>query len=95
MSIWLEDSIKEAILAVRWKQVGDNICPHYFVNARPDAVRFNNASAGWLAKFIANRLEFKTPAELDDSETDGLDKYSLEVVATYLEDHGYIVSSPE
>jgi len=36
MSIWLEEKIKNALLSVRWEQVGEGTSPKYFTKAQPD-----------------------------------------------------------
>jgi hypothetical protein len=95
MSIWLEDKIKEAIIAVHWRQAGDTICQQYFVPVREDAVRLNNSSAAWLANFISKSFTVNPIIQPDEPDHDSLDSYSLEAIAHYLEEHGYVVSPPD
>jgi hypothetical protein len=98
MSIWLEEKIKDAILAVRWKRAGDGLHPSYFVEAPPESFQLEGSSASFLAHFIAARVvaEQHQPVSVPtDSVVVELDKYSPEVIASYLEDQGYTVSSPE
>ncbi|KAF0244059.1 MAG: hypothetical protein FD167_3692 [bacterium] len=90
MSIWLEEKIKNALLSVRWEQVGEGTSPKYFMKAQPNFVKVNNITAAWLANFIANHVTYEDSAINDD-----FDKHSLEVIASYLEDHGYVVSCPD
>jgi hypothetical protein len=95
MSVLLEVKIKEAILAVRWKHAQDVVCPNYFVNVLPDAVRLNNSAASWLANFITNNVTANNIDELVEADDNDLDNYSLQSLAEYLEDHGYIVTLPD
>ena len=95
MSVLLEDRIKEAILAVRWKQAGDGPNPNYFESATKDSCRFEISTASFLAGFITNHINANTYQGQDDSEHGELEKYSLEAMASYLEDNGYTVSLPE
>lgn len=92
MSIWLEEKIKNALLSVRWEQVGEGTSPKYFTKAQPDFVKVNSLTAAWLANFIANHVSYETYEDKDSDITEEFDKHSLEVIASYLEDHGYIVS---
>jgi len=97
MSIWLEEKIKDAILAVRWKRAGDGLHPAYFVEAPSESFQLEGSSASFLAHFIAARVAGQR--QVDSAQTDPmveeLDKYSPEVIASYLEDQGYTVSSPD
>ena len=97
MSIWLEEKIKDAILAVRWKRAGDGLHPDYFVGAPHESFQLEGSSATFLAHFIAARVADQNQADpaQTDSAVEELDKYSPEVIASYLEDHGYTVSSPD
>ena len=95
MSIWLEDEIKLAVLAVRWKRAGDGPHPDYFVGAPPESLQMEHSAASFLARTILNRITSNRENHQRDSVKEGLDKYSLEVIAGYLEDQGYTVSLPE
>jgi hypothetical protein len=97
MSIWLEEKIKDAILAVRWKRAGDGLHPAYFVGGPSESFQLEGSSASFLAHFIAARVTDQNQTDLaqTDSAVKELDKYSPEVIASYLEDHGYTVSSPD
>jgi hypothetical protein len=95
MYISLEDKIREAILAVRWKRVGDGPNPGYFVEAMSGAVQLEANAASYLAHFITECVTVSRDKSGDDSPYNNLDKYSLEVMASYLEDHGYVVNSPD
>ncbi len=97
MSIWLEAKIKNALLSVRWEQVGEGTSPKYFMKVQPNFVKVNNMTA-WLANFIANHVTYQTYETYEGQDSainDDFDKHSLEVIATYLEDHGYVVSCPD
>ena len=52
-------------------------------------------TATWLAKAITNHVGSNAYDNQDDDGTEEFDKYSLEVIASYLEDHGYTVSFPD
>ena len=95
MSIWLEDRIRDAVLTVRWKRAGDGLHPGYFVDAPPSSFQLEGSAASFLARFIAERVSASQEKQQQDSVVEDLDKYSLEVIASYLEDQGYTVSSPE
>ena len=95
MSIWLEDKIKDAVLAVRWNRAGDGPHPAYFVDAPPESLQLEGATASFLAHFIADRIITGSDKPQHDSDEEELDKYSLEEIASYLEDHGYTVSPPD
>jgi hypothetical protein len=95
MNILLEDRIKEAILNVRWKKTGDGPNPNYFVSTPNDSVQLVASAASFLATFIGNYISHDTFEVQDDTEQGELDKYSLEGIASYLEDKGYTVSLPE
>ena len=94
MSIWLEDKIRDAILAVRWQRAGDGPHPQYFVDAPSESFQLEGSTASFLAHFIADRVITGRDREQQEPVEEGLDKYSLEVIASYLEEHGYIVTSP-
>jgi hypothetical protein len=53
------------------------------------------SAASFLATFIGNYISHDTFEVQDDTEQGELDKYSLEGIASYLEDKGYTVSLPE
>lgn len=95
MGIWLEDKIKDAVLAVRWKRAGDGLHPSYFVGAPPESLRLEGAAASFLARFIADSITATGNERQHESVKEELDKYSPEVIASYLEDQGYTVSSPD
>ncbi|MBI4851113.1 MAG: hypothetical protein HY819_04725 [Acidobacteria bacterium] len=103
MSIWLEDKINDALLSVNWEQVGEGVSSKYFTVAGPNYVKINTLTAAWLARFISNHVNcnsYEAKNSLTDQTSsidvdDEFDKYSLEVIATYLEDHGYTVSFPD
>ena len=95
MGIWLEDKIKDAILAVRWKRDGEIPHPGYFVPTTPESFRLEASAASFLAHFIADHIITGQTEYQQESEKETLDKYSSEVLASYLEDQGYIVSSPD
>jgi hypothetical protein len=95
MNIWLEEKIKEAILAVRWKQVGNGPNPNYFESISSDSLRMESETASFLAKFIAWHISNIIHEKQDDPADGELDRYSPEVLASYLEDQGYTVSSPD
>ena len=95
MSIWLEDKVREAILGVCWKQVGDGPDPRYFVNAKTGSLQLESSAASFLAHVITDQIIIDGDKEQDNSVDEELDKYSSEVLASYLEARGYIVSSPD
>lgn len=99
MAIWLEEKIKDALLCVRWGQVGKGTNPEYFTIEQPNYAKMDNLTATWLAKFIAyhviNNTHESNPTDNDDSTNNDFDKYSLEIIASYLEDHGYTVYFPD
>ena len=100
MSIWLEEKIKDAVLAMRWKRAGEGLHPGYFVNAPPESLQLESlqlegAVASFLARFIAERVGTGQDIQERDPVKDGLDKYSLDAIASYLEDQGYTVNSPD
>jgi hypothetical protein len=95
MGIWLEDEVKDAVLAVRWKSAGDHIHPDYFVEAPPESFQLEGSAASFLARFIVDHVTSDQDKQQHDSTNKELDQYSLEVIASYLEDQGYTVSSPE
>jgi hypothetical protein len=92
VSIWLEDRIKDAVLALRWRRDGAGLHPDYFIDAAPDSLQFGTLTASFLAHFIADRVAFENGANCEPVEEE-LDQYSLEVIASYLEDRGYVVTS--
>ncbi|MGH9763982.1 MAG: hypothetical protein ACREAC_24375, partial [Blastocatellia bacterium] len=92
MSIWLEEKIKDAVLALRWKKCGEGLSSSYFIDAPPDSLQFRSSTASFLAHFVADRVAAEDKQQNDPGEQE-LDKYSLEVLASYLEEHGYIVTS--
>jgi hypothetical protein len=94
MSDWLKDKIKDAILAVRWKRAGNGLHPDYFVDALPESCKLEASAASFLACFIADSIVADREEHQHDNVEEQLDKYSPEVIASYLEDRGYTVSSP-
>jgi hypothetical protein len=92
VSIWLEDRIRDAVLALRWRRDGTGLHPDYFIDAAPDSLQFGSLTASFLAHFIADRVAFQNGAKYDPHEEE-LDQYSLEVIASYLEERGYVVTS--
>jgi hypothetical protein len=84
---------------LRWERQGDGANPGYFVGAGPESgpesLRLESHAASHVAHFITQRVADGINASGDDLPDADLDKYSLEIIATYLEDHGYIVTSPE
>ena len=95
MSIWLEDKVREAILAVCWKQVGDGPDPRYFVYAQSGSLQLESSAASFLANVITDHVVVNGDKEQENPVDQELDKYSSEVLASYLEARGYIVSSPD
>lgn len=95
MSIWLEDRIRIAILDLRWTRAGDGPHPDYFVDAPPESLQLKCSVAYYLAHFITARVIDDTGERQNDSTNEELDKYSPEVIASYLEDLGYTVISPD
>lgn len=95
MSILLEDKIRDAVLAVRWKRAGENPHPSYFVSDPSESLQLEGSAASFLAHFIANRIVASSDNHQQDSVKEELDKLSPEVIASYLEDQGYTVSSPD
>jgi hypothetical protein len=95
VGIWLEDKIREAILALRFKRAGDGIDPGYFVDAPPEPFHFEASAAAFLAHFIAKSVINGKDEHRHEGLNEELDQYSLEVIASYLEDQGYVVSSPD
>src|SRR5687768_8652820 len=95
MSIWLEDKVREAILAVSWKQVGDGPDPRYFVYAQSGSLQLESSAASFLAHVITDHVVVDGNKEQENLVDDELDKYSSEVLASYLEARGYVVSSPD
>ena len=93
MSIWLEDQIKDAVLALRWQKCGDGPSSTYFIEAPPDSLQFRGSTASFLAHFVADRVTGGAEDPRSDPPEGDLDKYSLEVLASYLEEHGYVVTS--
>jgi hypothetical protein len=94
VGIWLEDMIKDAILDVRFRRSGEGIHPEYFVDALDERLQFEDSAAAFLARFITDRI-VEDRANLPESPERELDRYSAEVIASYLEDQGYIVSGPD
>jgi hypothetical protein len=94
MSVLLEDKIKKAILSVRWKQLGDGPNPNYFVSATQDSYQLGIPAAKFLASFIADYITNSTYEVEEDPAISELDKYSLEMMASYLEEKGFTVSLP-
>jgi hypothetical protein len=96
MSIWLEDKIREAVLALRWRQVGNGPDPRYFVDAPPESLQLESSTASYLAHFITEHVAVdNVDRQKPDLVDEELDKYSLEIIASYLEDRGYTVNSPD
>jgi hypothetical protein len=95
MNVLLEEKIKEAILAVRWKQSGDGPSPNYFESTTPGSFKLEATAASFLAGFIMNHISNDTFEDQDDSANSDLDNLSLEVIASYLENKGYTVSLPD
>lgn len=91
----MEDKVREAILAVCWKQVGDGPDPRYFVYARSGLLQLESSAASFLAHVITDHVVVDGDKEQENSVDEELDKYSSEALASYLEDKGYIVSSPD
>jgi len=92
MSIFPEDKIRDALLALRWRGEGETPDPGYFAGTASEALRFGNSTASFLAHFIADSVVRNDVEQVDPLEAE-LDKYSLEVIASYLEAHGYIVTA--
>lgn len=95
MSIWLEDRIRAAILALRWTRAGDGPHPDYFVEAPPESLQLKGSVACYLAHFITVRVTDETGERQNETTNEGLDNYSPEVLASYLEGLGYTVISPD
>jgi hypothetical protein len=95
MSIWLKDKIKDAVLAMRWNRAGEGPHPAYFVDASPDSLQLADFAASFLAQFISDHIVTDRDKHQHDAVKEDLDKYSLEEIASYLEDQGYAVSSPD
>ncbi|HYL98572.1 MAG TPA: hypothetical protein VEZ90_06420 [Blastocatellia bacterium] len=94
MNVRLEDEIRDAILTLRWRRQGDGLHPSYFVDSLPGSFQLRTSTASFLAQFIADCIAVEDQDQ-DGSAEHELDRYSLEVIASYLEDRGYIVlSSP-
>ena len=94
MSIWLEDRIREAVLALRWRRAGDGLDPGYFVDVPRESFQLEGSAASFLARFITERVTPRQDTHEPDPATEGLDNYSLDVIASYLVDQGYTVTSP-
>ena len=97
MKIILERNIRDALLALKWKREGNEVSPGYFVRSSSESLQLETNAACFLAHFIAEYVAFHIAEGRDDlypTLDDCLDGYSLEEVATYLEDHNYTVSSP-
>jgi hypothetical protein len=94
MGTTLEARVNDALLALRWKRDGDGVSPRYFVAGPSDGVHLENHAASFLARFIVEHLAQSGDDRLNETSDSQLDGYSLEVIATYLEDHDYIVSLP-
>lgn len=94
MSIWLEDLVRDAVLALRWRQAGDSCDPAYFVNAAPGSVQLKDSTASFLAHFIAEYVVAGRDDRQDSPVNQALDKYSVDDLVDYLEDQGYSVTSP-
>jgi len=94
MSIWLEDKIREAVLTLRWRRAGEGLHPGYFVEVPRESLQLEDSAASFLARFIAQRVAARQDASEPDPVRESLDKYSLDVIASYLEDQGYTVNSP-
>ena len=95
MAVSLEDRIREAVLAVRWKRAGDGPDPAYFVGATSESFQLEGSAASFLARFITERVAADDREQRESSTEGDLDKYGLEVIAGYLEDQGYTVWSPD
>ena len=95
MSIWLEDRIRDAVLAMRWRRAGDGLHPGYFVDAPPGSFQLEASAASFLARFIADRVVAGKDEYHQGAVEEELNKYSLEVIVSYLEDQGYVVSSSD
>ena len=91
----LEDNIRDAIVSVRWTGKGDGPDPGYFVRTAPDSFQLERSAASFVAHSIADHLIAGWESLQQGSPAHELDAYGLEVIAGYLEDQGYIVSSPE
>jgi len=92
MSIWLEDKIRDAVLAMRWKRADEGLHPGYFVDSSPESFQLEASAASFLARFIADRVANGQDNNQRDPVEEELDKYNLEAIVSYLEDQGYIVS---
>lgn len=95
MNDLLEDNIRDAIVSVRWTGKGDCPDPGYFVRTAPDSFQLERSAASFLARRIADQLVARWESHQQSSPAHELDAYGLEVIAGYLEDQGYIVTSPD
>jgi hypothetical protein len=91
----LEARIKESLLTLAWKKDAQGASPGYFVSASPHSVRLEPSAASFLARFITEQTCSHSVAAEDEPDDESLNGYSLEIIATYLEDHGYVVSLPD
>ena len=87
--------IREAILALRLEKCGDGPAPAYFVSAGSQALGLESNAASYVACFIMKSIIRDASSYLGELPDADLDKYSLEAIVSYLEEHGYTVSSPE
>jgi hypothetical protein len=95
MDISLEDEIREAILSVRWRQYGEGVHAAYFERVTPESFVLRGSAASYLAHFIAERVSTYQEQTQSESRKSALHEYSSEDLASYLEDQGYVVSSPD
>jgi hypothetical protein len=91
----LEGKIKYLLQALVWKRGEQGANLGYFVASSSESVRLESSAASFLAKYIAEQTWADVVALEDQTDNDSLDQYSSDVIATYLEDHGYVVSLPE
>ena len=91
----LEVKIKDLLLALAWKKGEQGANPSYFVATSSESVRLEASAASFVAGYIAEQTWADVVAAEDETTDDSLDRYSSEIIATYLEDQGYIVSLPE
>jgi hypothetical protein len=88
----LEDKIKDVLLSFSWKRGEQGANPGYFVTASSESVRLESSAASFLANCIAEQTWADAAALESQTDNESLDQYSSEIIATYLEDHGYVVS---
>ena len=86
---------QRVVLALIWKKDSQGASPDYFVSASPHSVRLEPSAASFLARFITEQTCSHSIATDDGPDDESLNGYSLEIIAAYLEDHGYVVSLPD